>query len=498
MRQDFDWDPTKPNPYEEPETCKPPSSFLTFSLLIYVVVTMEQLRRELDKEEAREFSRGHTSPHAVTASTFMGNALRLEEQQYVLPPMVLNETTDPHFRRNIRSKEKDAIRAGAVAGGSTERRKSLVKSIREFRTIQKVYMPGLSSLLDNADDDSRLDTNPELFKLMLPSQLSPDDRQPWCLPGIPSLEARFRYAQADDALAELRRLRQLFQGLSVQNRKHISTSQNTGGRAKGTFDRYQALITQTAMIYRHARRALIALDPNGEIKGWTSRFLELKDADISGPGKDPDDNNPSYGRTVSSWIWLVPKSPHSLDGSDPDNSNAAANSDESDLSQRAASGEEIAISIRAHWARCQARAERYEEEVSLTLEEMRRTLEFFKWKSRWWLELQDKRATSANPPDPQVQHGLRAYAHRQASTYSSLTWTYVNHWRTFLVENSLGLDWLSLYPTEQASTTEPISAARVDDPLEDDEEDDEEEDQSDAEEPADPEIEEIYADFPGN
>ena len=406
---------------------------------------MESLRRELDKEEAREFSLGRTPPHTITPSTFMGNAFRLEEQQYVPPPMVLIKITDPPFRQNIRSKEKDAIRAGAVAGGSTERRKSLVKSIREFRTIQKVYMPGLSSLLDNADDDPRLDTHPELFKLMLPSQLSPDDQQPWCLPGIPALEARFRYAQADDALAELRRLRQLFQGLSVQNRKHISTSQNTGGRSKGTFDRYQALITQAATTYRHARRALIALDPNGEINGWTSRFLELKDADISGPGKDADDSKVSDGRTISSWIWLVPKPPHPLNGSHPDDSSTATNSAESDLSQRAASGEEITISIRAHWARCQARAERYEEEVSLTLEEMRRTLEFFKWKSRWWLELQDKRLTSAKPPDPQVQHGLRAYAHRQASTYSSLTWIYVNHWRTFLVENSLSRGYARTY-----------------------------------------------------
>ena len=418
-----------------------------------------------------------------------------------LPHFCLPKTLTPPFRQDIRSKEKGAIKAGAVAGGSAERRKSLVKSIRELRVIQKVYMPGLSSILDDADDDPRLDTHPELFKLMLPSQLSPDDRQSWCLPGLPTLEARFRYAQADDALAELRRLRQLFQGLSVQNRKHISDSQNTGGRAKGTFNRYQALITRVATLYRHARRALVALDPNGEINGWTSRFLELKDADISGPGKDIDDKIPSEGRTISSWIWLVPKPPKPLDGSHPDNSDAAANSTdaaadstESDLSQRAASGEEIAISIRAHWARCQARAERYEEEVSLTLEEMRRTLEFFKWKSRWWLELQEKRATSAKPPDPQVQHGLRAYAHRQASTYSSLAQTYANHWRKFLVENSLGLDWINLHPDTQASTTKPIPAVSVDDPLEGEEE----EDESDAEEPADPEFEEIYADFPGN
>jgi len=34
--------------------------------------------------------------------------------------------------------------------------------------------------------------------------------------------------------------------------------------------------------------------------------------------------------------------------------------------------------------RAQARAERYEEEVKLTVEEMGRTLQYFKWKGSWW------------------------------------------------------------------------------------------------------------------
>lgn len=416
----------------------------------------------------------------------MGDALQLEGQQYVPPTYHLSKQLTPSFRLDIRLKEQEAIKADTTAGGSTERRKHLVESIRVFRAIQKVYMPGLSHLLDHADDDSRLDTHPDLFKLMLPSQLSSEDRQSWCLPGLPTLEARFRYAQADDALAELCRLRRLFQGLSDQNRKHITTSQGTTTRGKGTFDRYKARISRAAAVYRHARRALVALDPNGAINQWTTRFLELKDADIRGPGRDDDE--PSEGRTVSSWIWLVPNASHGGTG---------ANSDGPNLSQRAASGEELAVSIRAHWARCQARAERYEEEVELTVEEMRRTLDFFAHKSRWWLELQDKRTASDAPPDPQVQHGLRAYAHRQASMYSSLISTYVDHWREFLVEHSLGLDWLDRYPTTQPPTTEPVSTGGMDGVLEG-EEDEGEEEGTDPEEPADPEFEEIYADLSNN
>lgn len=399
------------------------------------------------------------------------------------------------FRRDIHSKEQEAIKVNVIPAGLVERKKHLAKTIREFRVVQKVYMPGLSHLLDNANDDTRLDTHPELFKLMLPSQLSPDNRQSWCLPGLPILEARFRYAQADDALAEIRRLRRLFQGLSDQNKKHINTTQHTITRAKGTFERYKARISRFASLYRHARRSLTELDPDGKIIKWTSRFLELKDVDIRGPGREADE--PSEGRVVPSWIWLIHKASPSSEksGADGDPNPNPSHPETSDLSQRAATGEEVAVSIRAHWARCQARAERYEEEVQLTVEEMRRTLQFFKWKSARWLIWCDTRASSATPPDPQVEHGLRAYAHRQALTYSLLVTIFLHHWHEFLVEHSLGTEWLSLYPAPPPPPT-PKSASKkgVDEPLEGNAVGDDGADPD----PVNTEFEERFADLPGN
>ena len=392
----------------------------------------------------------------------------------------------------MRLKQQEAIKAKTVAGGLTDSRKLLIGDIRAFRVVQKVYMPGLSHLLEDSDEDSRFSTRPELFKLMLPSQLSPDERTSWCLPGLSTLEAHFRYAQADDALAEICRLRQLFQGLSDQTRKHITNSQSTGRtRSQGTFDRYKAQISRFATAYRNARRALLALDPEEKITKWTARFLELNDADIRGPGRELDE--PSDGRTVSLWIWLVPKPSQPLDVSTPVNADANT-SNEQDLSQRAASGEEVAVSIRAHWARCQARAERHEEEVELTLEEMRRTIEFFKWKSRWWLTLKDVRENSEASPDPQVQHGLRAYANRQASIYLSLATIHADLWRKFLVDHSLGTEWLDQTPTTPSPADNSIPAVDVDEPLEGDEDVDD----TDSGNPTDPEFEEIFADLHGD
>lgn len=98
---------------------------------------------------------------------------------------------------------------------------------------------------------------------------------------------------------------------------------------------------------------------------------------------------------------------------------------------------------RVQWARCQARAERYEEEVELTVEEMGRTLRYFEWKRDWWLSLAPGHDKSDYPPD--VQNGLRAYARRQSHLYDELITLFVGHWRAYLSSHSLGSSWLDKY-----------------------------------------------------
>jgi hypothetical protein len=58
------------------------SYVLHFRMLIIIVVTMASLKRELDEAELRELRQGR-SPHPVTVSTFIENALQIEEEQYV-------------------------------------------------------------------------------------------------------------------------------------------------------------------------------------------------------------------------------------------------------------------------------------------------------------------------------------------------------------------------------------------------------------------------------
>ena len=126
---------------------------------------------------------------------------------------------------------------------------------------------------------------------------------------------------------------------------------------------------------------------------------------------------------------------------------------------------------RVQWAKCQARAERYEEEVELVVEEMGRTLRYFEWKREWWLSFVSDRSdesdasggsnapgTSSVPGKSNVsdksdaslpldvQGGLRAYAYRQSDVYNNLIASFVGHWRKYLVAHSLGATWLTNYP----------------------------------------------------
>lgn len=84
-----------------------------------------------------------------------------------------------------------------------ELHKTILRSLAELRRSQRILMPGLGSILNAMSDG---ETAEDSLKLFLPSELSMEDRIVWCLPDVPALEFRFRYAQADDSLAQLRRL----------------------------------------------------------------------------------------------------------------------------------------------------------------------------------------------------------------------------------------------------------------------------------------------------
>ena len=154
---------------------------------------------------------------------------------------------------------------------------------------------------------------------------------------------------------------------------------------------------------------------------WRDLYRVLNDCDNRGPSKEQEELPASDGRYVPSWIWLS-------------NSNATT----TDPARSTISSDEVNEDMRVEWAQCVARAVRWEEEVDLLQEEMRRVVHFLDWKSKDWLSRVDARAGVATK---ELSSGLSAYARKQASIYNKLAIRFCQRWRSQFPSLSLPHAW---------------------------------------------------------
>ena len=204
------------------------------------------------------------------------------------------------------------------------------------------------------------------------------------------------------------------------------TGNRPNTRMRTLFNRLNHRMKGSISRYWDARSALLSADPEGE---WQNRLQDLKNADVRGPGKDdfyiqePTSANPgaSRGRYEISWIWLVPQS----------KSEVEADSSEQVLDE----------GMRVEWAKSQARRDRWEEEVHLIQEEMRRSIVYYEWKETWWLERQAQSSTG----DVSVQHGTFAYAQKQVYYCRCLAESFAIAWLPFLQAEGIKPEWEDKY-----------------------------------------------------
>ena len=138
---------------------------------------------------------------------------------------------------------------------------------------------------------------PESMPLRLPSTLpAPQPSFPF---NVAQIECRFRLAQAEDSLSELRRLLRIKMSLWDYKAKQIGSSQRAGTRAFKLISRFTDKISRCTERYRVARSALLTLDPTRE---WQTRLRELEDTDIRPPGRRDGE---SEGSREVPWIWMV-------------------------------------------------------------------------------------------------------------------------------------------------------------------------------------------------
>lgn len=300
----------------------------------------------------------------------------------------------------------------------------------------------------------------EDIKLGLPSQLLPNLRQHVAMRSLVDKERRLRLAQADDALADIRRIRRIIMGITQFRRLNINgTGQRDSGRIRQMYVRLQTKVKLSAERYRAAYKALSILDPDGL---WSHRLRPLLPEDIRGPGQDEDTildaalsekekkrradrRGPRQGFYEVSWIWRVPGMADSSQASAPDS-------------------EEFIDGVRAEWAKAKARVDRWAEEIQLLQEEMGRVVRFLEWKAGWWVSQGSQRTDEVQL----LSDSLRAYAEKKADILRQLARHFASMWLPLLVKEGIKPSWVDIIVdfSESSSDSAELVQSEVDSEME--------------------------------
>ena len=101
----------------------------------------------------------------------------------------------------------------------------------------------------------------------------------------------------------------------------------------------------------------------------------------------------------------------------------------------------FSLGMRVEWAKTQARAHRWQEEVLLVQEEMHRVIAFLDWKASWWQSQSQRRSDVRDD----IKAGLSAYAARQAHLMRHLAETFAALWYPILLSANLKIEWPAHY-----------------------------------------------------
>ncbi|KAJ7716210.1 hypothetical protein B0H16DRAFT_1801736 [Mycena metata] len=335
-----DWraDRSKPNPYQMEGGDKS-------------VETEAMIRQSLRKEEVEEAGTGWTKLQGSSVTSFLVTGLQLEDTQRLI-------------RREVRG---CPLLVGDQRARVQEMRIAFFTKLAGFRRLQAIYMPAAVSELQ-AEEDARDGELPppkaEEVKLYLPSGLSRAQQEDGCRKGLAKMEGRLREGQCADALKQLRGRLHTKKYLLLFREGGGSAGQKASTRAQTLIERVGERVDGAAAKYRRAREALIALrgvsacEAFRELKQSDIELDEEHDVDVTVRKKLGSIGSRSRRAAVSSkkktfsWIWTADGGP----GED-----------------------EVALheSVRVEWSKAKARKERWEEEVELLREEMKRVLRFF-------------------------------------------------------------------------------------------------------------------------
>ncbi|EIN05248.1 hypothetical protein PUNSTDRAFT_75081, partial [Punctularia strigosozonata HHB-11173 SS5] len=413
------------DPYAEPEQSQ----------------TYDQIRKRLeDEEKATEKdseSDGSTLQHDFSPSEYVQRALKLLDRQRAMTRDIATQQAEHHCTTADLQRKREVFRS----------------DVRSLTKVAVLFMPCLA--LASEDEEVLPSTSRSIVHL--PSSLVAAGLPlSGCVSGIVRAEEQMRTAEAADALEALCRMRRSYMGLIHKYKVNVfgSTSANTRSRAvlKGVGRKIHLL----ALKYRDARLALVALNPKGS---WRDFLLELRDDDIRGPYPEEDERE---GRREDSWIWRsrgrlvrqVLKLDGSVDG------------------MRLSAEEELDETMLYMWAAARARFLRWQEEVHLLVEEMRRIIAFLHWQADSWLSKRGSRHGVV------ISFAADCYASRQADQCRALAASFVQRWAPLLKRTGHGEPWIHEYVSSLENTSlEDRDEEAVDEELVDAEDENEDGDQ---------------------
>ncbi|KAK0501813.1 hypothetical protein EDD18DRAFT_1307212 [Armillaria luteobubalina] len=260
------------------------------------------------------------------------------------------------------------------------------RKVDAWSEIQKVYMPKTSLL--------RVETHPTKIPLYLPSTaLRLDAVDPSPKNTIINDERCLRLAQAHDTLAMLHDHLLLKSYLMIWHQR-FSRGQRYGTRANTLMHRVETKISADAARYRRTYAALDVVSTYLRQHEWKKDLFPLRPEDIS--GLNSNNNLRSEGHRLLSWIWKT-----NIQGGEE--------------------GLQEALCI--EWCKSRTRAQRWQEECELLVEEIRRVKVTFQFYEKVWKDRAERVDLS----------GARAYTLKQAALWQELEKSAAKQWSSTLM-----------------------------------------------------------------
>ncbi|KAJ7180030.1 hypothetical protein C8R43DRAFT_871280 [Mycena crocata] len=390
-----DWvgDRMKPNPYEiEGGRSGGP--------------TEAEIRLRLTKDEAADTAGGGGGTLSGSSVTsFLVTGLHLEEEQ----------------RRIRRESKGRALLPASLDEKMEEMRVAFFSRLSGFRKLQEVYMRAAVRLLEEAEDGRDAELPPERAEdvtLYLPSDLTAADRESGCRAGLGRMEAKLREGQCQDGIDYVRNRLHAKRHLLMYRPTNVA-GQRGGKRSNTLLERVGERVLVGAQKYRRAREALIALrgaEACTEYKALADEDLILDEERENDARARKKLGNIGSGKSTAkrqgpaisskekrmSWIWTA--------GGGPGKATRC-----------------MIVTIRVEWSKAKARKERWEEEVALLEEEMRRVLRYLRWRALWW---EKRRGMRTEKVSVALRAGLDAHATRHAAMCRDMGRRFKKAWDT--------------------------------------------------------------------